>query len=290
MTDFIGTLAPQRSANWDICKEEGLWGVVGRGTNWRKNALRVSRGDRIYIWRGGRNNGFIAKVEALDSARLAGGSGVRVPWPDPEWFGAVIPIRVVAELAAPVGDTFPNENGRVGVRFGFNNTTLQHIFEEIPYAVAARVDSIFPDVHDASGFGTPYVTPPPPPAVEKPEPFEVDADLVDRALAAHYFTVERLATWVRAQGRQPLLPLPGEPQYDLAWWDGPLLNVAEVKSLTTGNEESQLRLGLGQVLRYRSALKDRAERARAWLVPERMPTDPSWTRTCSDVGVRLLVP
>jgi hypothetical protein len=143
VTDFIATLAPEKSGNWDICKRESLWGIVGRGSNWRKNGNRVTTGDRIFIWRGGRNNGFIAEAEALGPLQLVGKPGVRVPWPDPQWFGGVFPIRVVTELTTPATDSFLNVNGRVGIRFGFNNTALQHIFEEVSPAVARKIASAF---------------------------------------------------------------------------------------------------------------------------------------------------
>ncbi len=41
----------------------------------------------------------------------------------------------------------------------------------------------------------------------------------------------------------------------ILWLNGEEAWVAEVKSLTTTNEEPQLRLGLGQVLIYRQRLK-----------------------------------
>ena len=122
MTDFIATLAPDRFDNWTICKRNGLWGVVGRGTNWRANARNVRRGDRIFVWRGAKPNGFIAQLEALDEVTFTESGGVIIPWPEPEWFGAVFPIRVVTELLQPIGDTFPASNGRVAKQFGFSNT------------------------------------------------------------------------------------------------------------------------------------------------------------------------
>lgn len=139
-TDFIATLAPERTSNWSICRRENLWGIVGRGNNWRKNAETMVAGDRIFIWRGGRQNGFIAQIESLGCAEFVS-STTRVPWPDPGWFGAVFPMRVVTEVNPPRSDRFPNENGRVGLRYGFNNTVLQHIFEEIPHHVAEKIAS-----------------------------------------------------------------------------------------------------------------------------------------------------
>ena len=45
--------------------------------------------------------------------------------------------------------------------------------------------------------------------------------------------------------------LPHEPNFDLAWQAGDTAFVVEIKSITDDNEEEQLRIGLGQVLRYR---------------------------------------
>lgn len=135
--DFIATLAPGRASNWTICKQEALWGIVGRGNNWRKNAEKVVAGDRIFIWRGGRPNGFIAEIESLECTDFVG-AATRVPWPDRAWL-AVFPMRVVREVSPPLSDRFPNETGRVGVRYGFNNTALQHIFEKIPHDIAEKV-------------------------------------------------------------------------------------------------------------------------------------------------------
>lgn len=102
----------------------------------------------------------------------------------------------------------------------------------------------------------PFGVPPPPSPVAAALPFDVDPDIVDRALGAHRDTLVRLAHWITGHGFAGRLPAVGEPLYDLAWIDGDVLTVAEVKSLTALNEEQQLRLGLGQVLRYRSILAE----------------------------------
>jgi len=65
--------------------------------------------------------------------------------------------------------------------------------------------------------------------------------------------------------------------------------VAEVKSITPANEERQLRLGLGQVLRYRQVLTTRGS-VRPILAIERAPQDVSWSTLCSELGVRLVWP
>jgi hypothetical protein len=72
--------------------------------------------------------------------------------------------------------------------------------------------------------------------------------------------------------------------------DGTLF-VAEIKSVTDANEEKQLRLGLGQVLRYQHLLAaDGAQAVVAVLVPERRPRDSTWEATCNDLNVLLAWP
>jgi hypothetical protein len=122
------------------------------------------------------------------------------------------------------------------------------------------------------------------------DPFDVDPTLVDRALRGHARTQNALANWLRSRDLEPRSAMPREPQFDIAWTDGPTLFVAEVKSLTKRNEEQQLRLGLGQVLRYRNILSTRTQQVRAVLAIERQPSDPRWMTLCAEHDVRLVWP
>ena len=80
-----------------------------------------------------------------------------------------------------------------------------------------------------------------------------------------------------------------EPNFDLAWQHNETVFVAEVKSMTADNEEAQLRLGLGQVLRYWQRLSALGhERVVAVLVPKRQLPDLSWRELCQELGVVLL--
>jgi hypothetical protein len=79
---------------------------------------------------------------------------------------------------------------------------------------------------------------------------EVDLALVERGLKGHEDTVRLLVSELQAIGLRPRLPVGGEPNYDLAWEYGGSIYLAEVKSITDVNEEGQLRLGLGQLLRF----------------------------------------
>jgi hypothetical protein len=122
------------------------------------------------------------------------------------------------------------------------------------------------------------------------DPFEVDPDKVDRGTQAHANTQDALAAFLRARGVDPRSPRQGEPDFDLAWERNGFVYVAEIKSITDDNEEKQLRLGLGQVLRYRQQLARPGRQVLAILVPERRPADASWESLCAAHGVGLAWP
>lgn len=121
-------------------------------------------------------------------------------------------------------------------------------------------------------------------------PFAIDPNKVDRATGAHAVVQNALATWVVGRQLEPLSHAGGVAEFDLAWFDGSRLYVAEVKSLTLANETSQLRLGLGQVLHYQALLKKTVPQVRAVLAVERAPTEPEWLSLCKRHGVLLAWP
>ena len=121
-----------------------------------------------------------------------------------------------------------------------------------------------------------------------PEHTGIDPDLGGRGLRAHNVTQNLLARAVREAGHEPRRPKPDEPQYDLAWEAGDVTWVAEVKSITPQNEERQLRLGLGQVLRYRQLLEEEGRTVRAMIATEVMPTDPTWSELCVREEITLV--
>lgn len=141
--------------------------------------------------------------------------------------------------------------------------------------------------------GQDYVPPsraetPPAPAARV---FEVDPDAIDRGTKAHKDLQDGLAEALRSRGLRPLSPLPGDPQFDIAWRHEGVAFIGEVKSLTDGNEERQLRLGLGQVLSYVHVLAwPDVEDVRGVLVVERKPTADYWTTLCAEHDVVLTWP
>lgn len=121
-------------------------------------------------------------------------------------------------------------------------------------------------------------------------PFDTDPNAIDRGNIGHSKTQNSLAAFLRERGIEPRSPAADEPDYDLGWQAAPFSYVAEVKSITPANEERQLRLGLGQVLRYQQQMAARGATVRAVLVPEKEPSDKSWHSLCSMLGVLLTWP
>jgi hypothetical protein len=163
--------------------------------------------------------------------------------------------------------------------------------ELFPMLAAAR-DALVPTHHvtlTPSTLGTAYRDAIVSPLPSERQPFTVDPALVERGLQGHADTQNALAQVLRQAGIDPRSRLPNEPNFDLAWDTGGTIFVAEVKSITDDNEEEQLRLGLGQVLRYRHRLRQLGHcQVIAVLVPERSPRDSSWEELCSELGVVLL--
>jgi len=172
------------------------------------------------------------------------------------------------------------------------------LVEEIPQlslveAIAARTSATPSDPAPASsseGLGVEYRVAHSEARSATREPFSVDPDLVDRALRSHAEIQDSLAVAVRSAGFSPRSPMPGEPVFDLAWEDSDGIVVAEIKSLTERNEERQLRLALGQVLRYAQLLRGKGHPVRSVVAVERRPSDDSWLELCQAAGVLLIWP
>jgi hypothetical protein len=140
------------------------------------------------------------------------------------------------------------------------------------------------------GLGTDYRREDEETTTSEREPFDVDPSVVDRGLQAHAKTQNALADFLSGCDVVPRSSNPGEPPFDLGWETNGMLFVAEVKSLTRRNEEKQLRLGLGQVLRYAHQLEAKGKPVRAVLSVEHEPSDGSWLELCGRLGVIVVWP
>jgi hypothetical protein len=127
--------------------------------------------------------------------------------------------------------------------------------------------------------------------ITKEAPPSRDPDSVGRGRAAHNRTQNSIAAIVRDLGWPPRSPKPEEPEFDLAWSTDVGVFVCEVKSLTVQNEERQLRMAIGQVIRYRQKLAAAGhEPTTAVIATETTPADVSWDRLCQHEGILLIWP
>jgi hypothetical protein len=220
------------------------------------------------------------------------------PWNDGRTYGATIAVRFVADVSPPVFPKFPRRVGfKVDEDFGIStNDLLSSFFElredqHLKLMLAAFGSTAIPEV--TKTIGVPYVPAGTHPGVTFKDPWGIDPDKVDRGNAAHRHTQDAAAAFLEQNGLAPRSPEKGEPECDLLWMaDGnQRLVVAEVKSLTDANEEQQLRLGLGQLLRYRQCYAQlKSLPVDGVLIGEREPTDSTWGSLCEALGIVLVWP
>ncbi len=120
--------------------------------------------------------------------------------------------------------------------------------------------------------------------------WEYDPAERDRSTATHRHLENWLIDRLEQEGIRPLDP-DGDVEFDLAWLerDGSL-SVCEVKS-TSGHEDRQIRLGLGQVLHYAARLRTGWQRAiNPVLFLETDPVDPVWLPLGEEHGVVIACP
>lgn len=127
-------------------------------------------------------------------------------------------------------------------------------------------------------------------SISKRDPMSIDPAIVERGVQGHARAQNLISDAAALSGYVPRSPQPGEPNFDVCWDSPSALCVVEVKSITDENEERQLRLGLGQVLRYRALLQTPVRPVRAIVMAERRPKDAGWHSLCQELGVALVWP
>ena len=125
-------------------------------------------------------------------------------------------------------------------------------------------------------------------AISKHKPFEIDPDVVDRGSQAHRRIQNKVAAIPQSNGIAAQSPNNTTINFDIGWAVGNSYFIAEVKSVTKKNEEKQLRLGLGQILRYASLVSPESKKTIKPILIAEAVHDPSWYDTCASVGVRLI--
>lgn len=118
----------------------------------------------------------------------------------------------------------------------------------------------------------------------------VDLDKIDRSTRAHQEMCNRLARAVKDAGLDPLSPFSDGLAYDLAWMRDERLWVVEVKSISGKSERQQIRLGLGQVIDYRTSLRKLGFDVQSVVAVTGMPSNPHFEEMCDQAEVILCSP
>jgi len=126
--------------------------------------------------------------------------------------------------------------------------------------------------------------------VSLPEAYEIgEYNALERAVQSHARIQNEVASAAQAIGLRVVSPTPRSPAFDIALIDDDhSLFVVEVKSATRENLELQLRLGLGQVLRYAHAMRQVGSRVSALVAVEVEP-DQEWIQLFESLNVGLLL-
>lgn len=146
-----------------------------------------------------------------------------------------------------------------------------------PSSIAPTLDTAYKLVDEEKG-------------VSSTTPFEVDPDVVDRGVKGHKATQNAVADVLKAAGLAPLSPGPGDPAFDVGWWRGDVMWVAEVKSLTAVNEVGQMRLAIGQVLDYAHQIRASGRSVQPVIVTETQPQSDRWAELCAELDIKLAWP
>ena len=141
MKSFICWISPKSKENWDICKENNMWGI-GKNSNVANDHCRkISKGDKLYIWVG--DLGYVAAAEVtVDRPIFVDGKNVIAPWKGD--YSYLIPWKIIKELNNPVylkfnlpGQVQEETKVKQGVTIsGFfeinaeQSTVLEEIFEK----------------------------------------------------------------------------------------------------------------------------------------------------------------
>ncbi len=200
--------------------------------------------------------------------------------------------QLIAEVGSPLYFPFEMGNNRPmrpmqGYLFKLP-LFFVNLFEESLGENAFRKNVIFDKKIDGM-FGVDYRIADEETSVGERDPFSIDPAIVERGLHGHAATQNALANFLINQQLIPLSPGPDEPNYDLAWKLDDEIWIAEVKSITNSNEEKQLRLGLGQLLRYCQLLQTKGN-VHGILAIERAPSDPTWVALCENHDMLLVWP
>lgn len=121
---YVCTISRNTPTNWAKCRSVGLYGVPGHN-----RPPGVKKGDRIFVWMGGK--GYIAEAVVTEDPRVPK-SRQEAPWPGGLYsYGWVVPIDIILEVKEGVSFPFVGQRQeRTGVTKSGLQRSLTLVSEE----------------------------------------------------------------------------------------------------------------------------------------------------------------
>jgi hypothetical protein len=106
VASWVGSISYEQRDNWEICKQRSLFGSNVR------TALGVRAGDELFIY--GAEQGWLGRcLVTADAHRPT--EDDEIPWPDPERYVALLPMKLLDEPSPPLQMTTAERIAVAGV-------------------------------------------------------------------------------------------------------------------------------------------------------------------------------
>lgn len=116
---YMAVIARESADNWPACLSASAWGLTRTALH---RAAAIKEGDVVWCYVGGA--GVVGVAEVAGPPRTLR-DPLRSPWRDGRLYPAVLPLKNMTCLAAPIALQFPARTGfKVDTRFGINTNQL----------------------------------------------------------------------------------------------------------------------------------------------------------------------
>ena len=139
MSSFVCWVSSSSTQNYDLCVKTQQWGIGKSSGVANSHARKIQRGDKLYIWVGGK--GYVAVAEVDSDGPIEVSEETNVPWEGD--YSYVIPWNMLKELDNPIYLEFPRESGQVQIITGIPQGVTISGFFEINNSQASALEKLF---------------------------------------------------------------------------------------------------------------------------------------------------
>ena len=139
MSSFVCWVSSSAPENYDLCIKTQQWGIGKSSEVGNNHARKIQRGDKLYIWVGGK--GYVAVAEVDSDGPIEVSEETNVPWEGE--YSYVIPWNILRELDNPIYLEFPRESGQVQIITGIPQGVTISGFFEINNSQASALEKLF---------------------------------------------------------------------------------------------------------------------------------------------------